>query len=133
MKNTTSSDTLAIVSCWVPLIADHGHHGLSWPKRAVIATKTRRGYKEAWLRGHQRTVSNEVLAIQLGFEGQKNTCDSKPVGKLQKLYFGILVGGWNHGFFSIQLGMSSFQLTFTHIFQRGRSTTSQIYIYHKHS
>jgi hypothetical protein len=73
MKNTTSSDTLAIVSCWVPLIADHGHHGLSWPKRAVIATKTRRGYKEAWLRCHQRTVSNEVLAIQLGFEGQKKT------------------------------------------------------------
>ena len=136
MKNTTSSDTLAILSCWVPLIADHGHHGLSWPKRAVIATKTRRGYKEAWLGYHQRTVSNEVLAIQLGFEGrQKKHLRFQARGEVTKVVF------WNTGwwfgtmefYFSIQLGMSSFQLTFTHIFQRGRSTTSQIYINHKHS
>ena len=34
---------------------------------------------------------------------------------------------WNMIFyFSIQLGMSSSQLTFTHIFQRGRSTTNQV-------
>ena len=91
MKNTTSSDTLAIVSCWVPLIADHGHHGLSWPKRAVIATKTRRGYKEAWLRGHQRTVSNEVLAIQLGFEGQKKHLRFQARGEVTKVVF------WNTG------------------------------------
>ena len=66
---------------------------------------------------------------------KKNTCDSKPVGRLQKLYFEILVGGLEtmEFYFSIQLGMSSFQLTFTHIFQRGRSTTSQVYINHKHS
>ena len=39
--------------------------------------------------------------------------------------------GWWFGtwilWLSIQLGMLSSQLTFTHIFQRGRSTTSQLY------
>ena len=40
---------------------------------------------------------------------------------------------WNNMFvFSIQLGMSSSQLTFTHIFQRGGSTTNQ-YIHRKNS
>jgi hypothetical protein len=33
---------------------------------------------------------------------------------------------WNMTFFSIQLGMSSSQLTKSHIFQRGRYTTNQI-------
>ena len=38
---------------------------------------------------------------------------------------------WNHGilWLSIQLGISSSQLTIRHIFQRGRSTTNQINVY----
>jgi len=47
--------------------------------------------------------------------------------QLSIVFFLILVGGLEHEFYvSIQLGMSSSQLTFTHIFQRGRSTTNQI-------
>jgi hypothetical protein len=42
-----------------------------------------------------------------------------------------LVGGLEHDFyFSIQLGMSSSQLTNSMIFQRGRSTTNQIIMNH---
>ena len=46
----------------------------------------------------------------------------------------FLVGGLEHEFYySIQLGMSSSQLTFTQsFFQRGRSTTNQYIIHHIH-
>ena len=40
-----------------------------------------------------------------------------------------LVGGFKHVLFSIIYGMSSFPFDF-HIFQRGRSTTKQFYMYH---
>ena len=44
-----------------------------------------------------------------------------------------LVGGLEHGFyFSIQLGMSSSQLTNSIIFQRGRSTTNQTWLQFGH-
>jgi len=43
------------------------------------------------------------------------------------IYIYYLVGGLERDFFSIHLGMSSSQLT--HIFQRGRYTTNQVYVY----
>ena len=42
----------------------------------------------------------------------------------------LLVGGLEHFIFSIQLGMSSSQVTKSIIFQRGGSTTNQIIINH---
>ena len=39
--------------------------------------------------GVERSFGNSTWIWRL----KKNSCDSKPVGKLQKLYFGILVGG----------------------------------------
>jgi hypothetical protein len=47
---------------------------------------------------------------------------------IHEIPYDVLVGGLEHVFFSIQLGMSSSQLTKSIIFQRGRYTTNQIFM-----
>ena len=47
---------------------------------------------------------------------------------IHEIPYDVLVGGLEHVFFSIQLGMPSSQLTKSIIFQRGRYTTNQIFM-----
>ena len=46
----------------------------------------------------------------------------------RSVFYGNLVGGSDHVYFSIQLGMSLIIPIDFHIFQRGRYTTNQIFI-----
>ena len=51
------------------------------------------------------------------------------IGNLQIIYVSYLVGGdWNHGIFMTFHILGIILLFDFHIFQRGRSTTNQIYI-----